>query len=267
MEKESMKLLSYVLMIVVVLAIGTAAWAGPPFVTDDPEPVELHHWEVYLGSQYAHDDVGVSMTAPHFEVNYGALPDTQLHIIVPLVYSSPKDGSKQYGIGDIELGVKYRFIHETEAVPQVGTFPIVVTSSGSESRGLGEGHAKVLIPIWIQKSWGPWTTYGGGGFWFNKTGDNKNFWQTGWEVQREIGKSFTVGAEIFNFSPTAREESDRTGFNIGAIINFSEEHHLLVSAGRDIRGPNNFTSYVAYQRTFGPEEKKEKEARLRIAHP
>jgi hypothetical protein len=23
------------------------AFAGPPFITDDPEPVDLGHWEVY----------------------------------------------------------------------------------------------------------------------------------------------------------------------------------------------------------------------------
>lgn len=261
-----MKLLSQLLTVVAALIIGTVVWAGPPFVTDDPEPVELHHWEAYIASQYIHDDVGVAMTAPHLEVNYGALPDTQLHLIVPLVYSSPKDGSKQYGLGDIELGVKYRFIHETEIMPQVGTFPIVLTSTGSESRGLGEGHTKVFIPIWLQKSWGPWTTYGGG-YWFNHSADNKNFWQTGWEVQRAMSKTITIGAELFNMSPAARGESDRSGFNIGAIINFSEEHHLLLSAGRDFGGPDNFTSYVAYQWTFGPEEKKEKQARLMSLYP
>jgi hypothetical protein len=251
---------------VFLISSGTA-WAGPPFVTDDPEPVEYHHWEVYFGSQYVHDDGGVGATAPHFEVNYGVLPDTQLHLIVPLAYSSPKEGGHQYGLGDIEFGVKYRFIHETDTMPQIGAFPIVVSSTGKESQGLGEGHIRVLAPIWLQKSWGPWTTYGGGGYWFNKSGDNKNFWQTGWEIQRKISETITFGAEIFNMSPSAKEESDRTGFNIGAIINFSEEHHLLLSAGRDIHGPNNLTAYLAYQWTFGPEEKKEKQARLSSVHP
>jgi len=262
------QLLTIIMVVAFSFILGTVvAWAGPPFVTDDPEPVELHHWEVYLASQYVHDDAGIAATAPHFEVNYGALPDTQLHVIVPFVYSSPNDGSKQYGVGDIEFGVKYRFIHEGDLLPQVGIFPIVVTSTGNKSRELGEGHVKVFLPIWLQKSWGPWTTYGGGGYWFNKDGDNKNFWQTGWEIQRQMSKTVTVGAEIFNTSPTANGESDRTGFNIGAIINFSEEHHLLLSAGRDIHGPNNLTTYIAYQWTFGPEEKKGKEARLRIAYP
>ena len=43
---------------------AVVAWAGPPFVTDDPEPVGMHHWEVYLASQYVHDDAGISSRCP-----------------------------------------------------------------------------------------------------------------------------------------------------------------------------------------------------------
>lgn len=51
------------------------ASAGPPFVTDDPEPVEHDHWEIYLASQDQHDSNGWTGTAPHLEVNYGAIKD------------------------------------------------------------------------------------------------------------------------------------------------------------------------------------------------
>lgn len=36
------------LIVVGVLLLMRRAWAGPPFFTDDPEPVEYMHWEVYL---------------------------------------------------------------------------------------------------------------------------------------------------------------------------------------------------------------------------
>ena len=32
---------------VFALAAAGPAWAGPPFVTDDPEPTDLGHWEIY----------------------------------------------------------------------------------------------------------------------------------------------------------------------------------------------------------------------------
>ena len=34
-------------------------------------------------------------------------------------------GPTTYGLGDTEIGMKYRFIHETDTTPQVGTFPIM----------------------------------------------------------------------------------------------------------------------------------------------
>ena len=33
-------------------------FAGPPFITDDPEPVDLKHWEVYLFGTYEHAPEG-----------------------------------------------------------------------------------------------------------------------------------------------------------------------------------------------------------------
>jgi hypothetical protein len=241
------------------LILGTmVVWAGPPFVTDDPEPVELRHWEVYVASQHAKDKDGWSGTAPHFEVNYGALPNLQLHLIAPLAYVKPDDGSSHYGFGDLELGAKYRFIQETDWRPQVGSFLIFDLPTGSSSRGLGSGHLRTFLPIWLQKSLGPWTTYGGGGYWINPGPENKNYWFFGWEVQRELSKALTLGGEIFYNTPTAEEEGGRTGFNVGTIVNLTDEHHLLLSAGRDIHGQNRFSAYIDYQLTFGPrEEKKE----------
>lgn len=240
--------------IVLSLTLGLAsAWAGPPFLTDDPEPVEYKHSEFYVASQSANDRDGVSMTAPLFEFNYGILPNTQFHLILPLVYSHPRDGSKEYGLDDMELGVKYRFIQEADWHPQVGTFPIVELPTGDSSRGLGEPRIRVFIPLWLQKSWGPWTTYGGGGYWHNPGTDNKNYWFFGWEVQREISKMLTLGAEVFHSTKKMNDGTDRTGFNIGAIVNLTEEHHILFSAGRDFHGngDNLFSMYVAYQWTFG----------------
>jgi len=57
------------------LFFSIPAFAGPPYDTDDPEPVDFHHWEFYCSS-IGSERKGTSMgTAPHAEVNYGVLPD------------------------------------------------------------------------------------------------------------------------------------------------------------------------------------------------
>src|SRR5882724_11775416 len=87
-----------------ILAFAPAMQAGPPFLTDDPEPVELHHWEIYLATIDSKTSDGWTGTAPHIELNYGAAPGLQLHLIAPMNYDAPKNGPSHIGYGDTELG-------------------------------------------------------------------------------------------------------------------------------------------------------------------
>jgi hypothetical protein len=244
-----------VVFLLFILVISPPAIAGPPFKTDDPETVEYKHGEFYVASQYANDKDGVSSTAPHFEVNYGILPNVQLHLLVPFGYDRPRGGPTLYGFQDLEFGVKYRFIQESDYLPMVGTFPIVHLPTGNESRGLGSGETQLFLPLWLQKSWGPWLTYGGGGYWINPGKDNQNYWFFGWVVQREIAKWLSVGVESFYQTPPIRYGEYQTGYTLGAIINFTENHHLLFSGGSDFHGPNLFSYYIGYQYTWGQEKK------------
>jgi len=227
------------------------SWAGPPFVTDDPEPVEYQHGEFYIASQYANNKDGREGTLPHFEVNYGIIPDVQLHLLVPFAYVHTNGGPTAYGLGDTEIGAKFRFIPESETTPQVGTFPIVHLPTGDSDRGLGGGHVPAFLPLWVQKSWGPWTTYGGGGYWINPGEGSRDFWQLGWLAQRKITGSLTIGAEIFYFGKDTEDGRGRTGYNIGSIFDLNVAHHILFSAGRDMAGDNRFSAYLGYQWTFG----------------
>jgi hypothetical protein len=237
-----------------ITAAAQLAWAGPPFTTDDPEPVEYQHWEVYVASQINHDKDGWSGTSPHLEVNYGAAPNLQLHLIAPVAFSAPAQRGAQFGYGDTELGVKYRFFEETDYLPQIGVFPLIEIPTGSSKRGLGNGHTQTFLPLWLQKAFGPWTTYGGGGYWINPGAGNQNWWFAGWLLQREVSSSLTLGAEIFHESSSEAGGESDSKFNFGAIYNFSDFYHLLISVGHTLQGPNEFQAYVALQVTFGPEQ-------------
>jgi hypothetical protein len=235
-----------------VLLVSRAASAGPPYVTDDPEPVEHRHWELYLASQTSHDPDGWSGTAPHFEVNYGVVPNVQIHLIAPLAYSAATGGSTHYGYGDTELGIKFRFIQEGKWVPQVGTFPFLEVPTGATRLGLGNGSAQVFVPVWLQKSFGPWTTYGGVGFWIDAGQPDRHWWYFGWQLQRRIARGLAVGAEVFHLTPKEPGDDSDTRFNVGTVIDFTDTHHVLLSAGRGLVGSNLFQGYLAYLVTLGP---------------
>jgi hypothetical protein len=205
-----------------------------------------------VASQGSVDRDETSFTAPHIEVNYGIFPNVQVHLIAPFEYVKPQGEPSQYGFADMELGAKFRFIQETNWCPQIGVFPIVVLPTGNERRGLGSGEVQVFLPLWLQKSWGPWKTYGGGGYWINPGSGNKDFWFFGWEVQRDLSKYLTLGAEVFHETASEVGGDSSTGFNLGGIINLTDRHHLLFSGGCDFSGPNDASFYIGYQLTFGP---------------
>jgi hypothetical protein len=236
-----------------ILAIPFCAMAGPPFQTDDPEPVPLGHFEFYVASQQTLTQDGRSGTLPHLEFNYGAAKNLQVHIVAPYAFDHPSGGSRVQGYGDTELGAKYRFIEEGDDTPQVGVFPLYIAPTGDDARGLGNGASQFYLPVWLQKSWGPWTSYGGAGYLINQAAGSRNSWFIGWEVQRELSEVLTLGAEVFHRTELVDGAGSSDGFNVGAIVNFDEHNHLLFSAGKGLRNAsatNKASSYLAYQVTY-----------------
>lgn len=225
--------------------------AGPPFRTDDPEPVPLGHLELYLFSAIQRVPEDVSGIGPAVEFNYGILPDTQFHAIVAYDQDRPRSAPSRGGLGDTEVGIKFRFLHETEALPQIGIFPLVEIPTGDSGKGLGSGHTQIYLPVWAQKSWGPWTTYGGYGRWRNPGEGNRDWTYAGWLIQRNLGEALTLGVEGIHHSAMTRAGLPSSGFNVGGQVNVSEKHHFLFSAGRNFTGEAQSFFYVGYQFTTG----------------
>ena len=237
-----------------VLSLSGALRAGPPFLTDDPEPVDLHHWEAYLFGAGDRTADGSAVSGPAAEFNYGVLPDTQLHLVVPAARVVPSGGGATTGLGDTELGIKYRFVHESDVTPQIGVFPMVELPTGSADRGLGNGRAWFRLPVWLQKSAGPWTTYGGGGEALNSAPGQRNHPFGGWLVQRDFGPHLTLGGELFAQGADTVGGRGFTAANLGGAYNFNPNFSLLFSAGRSIAGERHTIWYLGLYWTGGPAE-------------
>ncbi len=237
------------------LLMSKGVLAGPPFRTDDAEPAEYHHGEFFVFSEATHVKGDTAGALPGFELNYGIWPEIQLSVAAPFAFDKATGTDIQYGYGYTEISVKIRFIKEDEIGwrPQVSIFPELDLPTGDSDKALGEGHTREFLPLWLQKSWGPWTTYSGGGYWINPGEENKNYWFFGWVLMRKITDRLSVGGEIFHQTADTLDSVDSTSFNLGATYDFTENHHLVFSAGRGIQNvttTNEFSYYIAYELTF-----------------
>ncbi len=245
----------YGLFIGALIICAIPAWAGPPFLTDDPEPVDTGHYEFYLFSTLNKSGGDSLVQGPAVEFNWGAMPDVQLHILTSLTYFSPGGNGSAYGLGDTETGIKFRFIEEGSDNPQVGIFPMVEIPTGDVSKGLGNGLIWYRLPLWIQKSWGPWTTYGGGGYVFNSAPGARDYPFGGWLLQRDLSGQLTLGGELFAQGQDTDADQGFLLANIGGQFNFSPDFSLLFSGGHSIVGQNTTVSYLALYWTWGPDQK------------
>lgn len=227
------------------------AVAGPPFATDDPEPPELGRFEINIAAIGSYFQGGRQGSLPDFDINYGAAEDIQIHVGVQNGFAKQQGTVTRDGYGDTELGLKYRFVEEDEDGwrPQISAYPILELPTGSATKQLGTGEPRLLLPIWLQKSIGPWTTFGGGGYWLNPQNGvtpEKDYWFAGWAVLRRLDEQWNVGGELFWQSPNGEEIATGAAFNLGGEYDIDDDHHILFSAGRGLEDPSRFNAFSFY---------------------
>jgi hypothetical protein len=209
----------------VALAAGTAT-AGPPYATDDPEPTDLHGWEIYAFVQGTRSRGSFDGSAG-LDLNYGAAPGVQLTATLPVDILD--EGRTRIGAGDLELGVKYRFFHDERAGLGIAVFPRLILPTAK--RGFGTGRVAVLLPVWAQKDVGPWSLFGGAGYTVNPGAGNRDFWQEGLALTRTVSPRLSLGAEVTHEGRDAAGAGSTTRFGVGGIRKLKGPFSLLVSAG------------------------------------
>ncbi|MGA9630915.1 MAG: hypothetical protein WBP92_15615 [Candidatus Acidiferrales bacterium] len=252
------------LLVLLLLSCSTPLFAGPPFQTDDPDPVDFHHYEFYVFGNADGTGVEMDTAGPAAEFNWGILPNTQFHIVVPLAaivpsneakYAPSGTGPSEFGLGDIEIGVKYRYVKETKHRPMIGTFTMLEVPSGNYNLGLGVGKVWAKLPVWVQKSFGPWTTYGGVGEQIVPQTGYNNFTYGGWLLQRDIGKKWTLGGEVFSHGAEGIATPQIRG---STLIDFGGYYYIrnpgfqiLFSYGHAVAGLPETYAYVGLYWTWG----------------
>jgi hypothetical protein len=233
-----------------MLGTSIPATAGPPYMTDDPEPTDYRHFEIYTFTNGTATRDGTSGEAG-IDFNYGGAPNLQLTATVPAAYNTPLLGPSALNLGNVELAAKYRFLTQQNFGLDVAIFPRVFLPSASPA--VGEQHASFLFPLWMEKDWGQWSAFGGGGCEINRGGDSENFCLMGAVVTRQITPSLQMGLEVFHQTPDTEGGLATTSLGVGLRYDLNDNFHLLGYLGRGVQNveqTDQFNWYTSILFTF-----------------
>ena len=229
------------------VAAGPAT-AGPPYVTDDPQPTDLGHWEIYNfvgGTHVSGDTSGEG----GLDLNYGAAKDLQLTAVLPLAYDHADGG--HVGWGSAELAAKLKLLHQDQNGLDLAVFPRLFAPS-PEAR-FSPRHVNLLLPVWMGRDFGPWSLFGGGGWTLNPGAGQRDFWTAGLALTRQITPKLDLGVEVYHHTADADDTHAFTGVNLGATYKVTEHWALLAAAGpgvQNARDEGRMTFYVALEATY-----------------
>ena len=188
------------------LAVPRLCAQGPPYQTDDPVPVDLHHYEFYIFGAPTALRLRWTPPAPPSSSTGAPFRACNSTPFCPGASSAPSNnpvylpggtGPTKFGLTDMELGAKIAFIKEGKHIPQIGSFTMFEMPTGNYDKGLGVGKVWYKLPIWFQKNEGKWLFDGGGGYQVVPQTNYRDFPYTGWLVKRELSEQWELGAEVF----------------------------------------------------------------------
>ncbi len=242
---------------------------GPPYQTDDPVPVDLHHYEFYIFGSADGTPVEMDSQGPAVEFNWGAVPRVQLHAILPAgvaaplnhpVYAPAGEGRTEFGLTDMELGAKIAYIKESKYIPQIGTFTMFEIPTGDSSQGLGVGKVWYRLPVWLQKNVGKWLLDGGAGETLVPQTGYHNFPYGGFLLKYSFGERLEFGGEVFSHGgegSAAPQYQSSTMVDLGGYYHFKRNpnEQFLFCYGHSVAGQTENYAYAGMYWTWGKDDK------------
>ncbi len=258
-------------LFLLLLLVAPRLWAqGPPYQTDDPVPVDLHHYEFYIFGSADGTPAEMDSTGPAFEFNWGAIPRVQIHAILPWGSINPTNnpvylpggvGPSAFGLTDMELGAKIAYIKESKHIPQIGTFTMFEMPTGSYSKGLGVGQVWYRLPVWLQKNFGPWLLDGGAGETVVSQTGYRDFPYGGFLLKYTWGDRMEFGGEVFSHGGegfAAPQTQASTLIDLGGVYHFKHNpnEQFLFAYGHSVAGQTENYAYVGMYWTWGKDKDK-----------
>ena len=232
---------------------ATTSLAGPPLITDDPDTPGPNAWEIDVATTSQYSGHAWQLETPLLDINYGLGEHIELTYEIAWDVLVPDDDAARGGLGNSLFGVKWRFLDQTNAWPEVSVYPQIEFNNPTSSvrRGLADNGTSIQLPIEVGHKFGPLDVYAETGYSWNEERPSGGF--GGLAAEYELNENTSVMGELHDDFERAFEE-DELIFNFGFRQKLTEHISLIGAAGRAIFGPSasapKFLSYLALELTF-----------------
>jgi hypothetical protein len=116
----------------------------------------------------------------------------------------------------------------------------------SATARVGAQHPSLLLPLWLEKDWGDWSSFGGGGCTINRGGGAQDFCQASWALTRQVLPDLQLGAEIVHQTADTKGGRAATGIGFGVRYDLTDTCHLLAYAGPGLQNAAETARYSWY---------------------
>jgi hypothetical protein len=245
-------------LLLLACALGCpAAFAqgGPPYYTNDPGTPGNHNWEINLGYMpFLYTNQSVSHV-PDVDINYGLGDRVQLTFENAWLRVVNPSSAPKYGLGQDQLGVKWRFYDNEKSGFAVSIFPQLSLNNPNNSvaRGITPRSASLILPMEFSKKLGPINLNWEVGYNYVHTGASG--WLAGVVVGRDVTENLEIDAEFYAlgaFNPSSGQQTIEGGLRYKIHPPFI----LLLMAGRSVQPSSNqqpfFVGYFGMQFLLPP---------------
>jgi hypothetical protein len=246
------------LLLSFTMALGCStgfAQGGPPYYTNDPGTPGNHNWEINLGYMpFLYSNNSIAHT-PDVDINYGLGDRIQLTFENAWLRVNNPPNSAEYGLGQDQLGFKWRFYDAGESGFAISLFPQVSLNNPNHSaeRGITPRSASLILPVEVSKKVGSISWNGELGY--NVVHAGADGWLAGLVAGRDVTERLEMDAEFYAQGTFHPENSQQT-IGLGARYKMHPPCILLLMAGRSVQPASSrqpqFVGYFGVQFLLPP---------------
>jgi len=231
------------------------AQGGPPYYTNDPGTPGNHYWEINLGYMpFLYTNQSITHT-PDVDINFGLGDRIQLTFENAWLRVVNPSSTPKYGVGQDQLGVKWRFYDNQESGFAISVFPQLSINNpdNSVARGITPRSASLILPLEFSKKLGPINLNWEAGYNYVHTGASG--WLAGVVVGHDLTENLEIDAEFYGlgtFNPSNGQQTIEGGLRYKIHPPFI----LLLMAGRSVQPSSSeqprFVGYFGMQFLLPP---------------